>query len=88
MPCVYILRNSEGKYYIGSTVNLAKRLKHHAGGYTPSTKRLGKMSLVFSQEYETLKIARYVENRLKKLKRKDYIEKIIKDGFIKMKVLD
>ncbi len=39
---------------------------------------------VFSQEYETLTQALYIERKLKSLKRKDYIEKIIKDGKIKI----
>ena len=85
MPYVYILKTSSDKYYIGSTINLKNRLDHHQGGYTPSTKKLGKLSLIFSQEYPTLSEARLVEKRLKKLKRRDYIEKIIKDGFLKIK---
>lgn len=74
-----------GKYYIGCTDDLEKRLKHHLGGYTPSTSKMGKLELIFSQEYNTLEQARYVECRLKKLKRKDYIEKILEDGYIKIK---
>ncbi len=84
MPFVYILKSEKGKYYIGSTIDLPKRLKHHYGGYTPSTKSLGKLNLVLSQKYATLKQARYIELRLKKLKRKDYLEKIIKDGLIEI----
>ncbi len=85
MPFVYILQNEKGKYYIGSTIDLKNRMKHHAGGYTPSTKRLGKLELVFYQKYENLKEARMVEFKLKKLKRHDYIANIVKDGFIKIK---
>ncbi len=85
MPFVYILQNEEGKYYIGSTVNLEDRMEHHLGGYTPSTKRLGNIKLVFYQRYETLKEVRSIETKLKKLKRHDYIANIIKDGFIKIK---
>jgi len=85
MAYVYILQNEEGKYYIGSTINIAERLKHHSNGYTPSTHRLGNLKLVFSQKYETLKDARSVEYKLKKLKRHDYIASIIKDGFIRIK---
>ena len=62
------------------------RLKHHLGGATPSTKRFGGVKLVFKQEYINLKDARYIENRLKKLKRKDYLNKIIKDGFINITI--
>lgn len=85
MCFVYILKSlRDGRYYIGSTTNIEKRLKHHKGGFTPSTKRFGGVELVFQQKYESLKNARYIEKRLKKLKRKDYLEKIIKDGYIKL----
>ena len=40
--------------------------------------------LVFAQKYETLAQARTVERKLKRLKRKDYIEKIICDKYIKL----
>lgn len=87
MPHVYILESiTDGRYYIGSTINLESRLKHHISGHTPSTKRFGKIKLVFSQEYTSLKEARIIEKKLKKLKRKDYIQKIIDDGYIKIKV--
>ncbi len=87
MAYVYFLKSlRDGRYYIGSTDNLEKRLKHHMGGHTPSTKRFGGIELVFKQWYESLKDARIIEMKLKKLKRKDYLDKIIKDGFIKMGV--
>ena len=63
---------------------MEQRLKHHKGGYTPSTKRLGEITLVFSREYSSLEKAREIELRLKKLKRKDYITKVIQEGFIRM----
>lgn len=82
MAHVYILKTESGRYYIGSTTDLPERLKHHESGFTPSTKRMGDVNLIFSQEYLTLKEARLVESKLKKLKRRDYIEKIIADGRI------
>ena len=81
---VYFLKTESGKYYIGSTVDLDRRLKQHKSGHTHSTKRMGKLELIFSQEYSNLKDARNIEFNLKKLQRKDYIEKIIKEGYIKM----
>jgi len=84
MAFVYILQSETGRYYVGSTTDMAERLRHHAGGYTPSTRALGKMRLVLQQEYGTLSEARKVEGRIKRLKRKDYIAKIVKDGHIKM----
>ncbi len=83
MSFVYILKSlKDGRYYIGSTTNLEERLKHHKSGFTPSTKRFGGVELIFQQEYKLLKQARYIEKRLKNLKRKDYLDKIIKDGHI------
>jgi putative endonuclease len=81
---VYILHfNNSGKYYVGSTNNLERRLKQHRKGHTPSTKRLGsEFVLAFSQEIETLALARSVELRIKSWKRKDYIQRIISDGKI------
>ncbi len=85
MAFVYILKSLHtSKFYIGSTTNLKQRLPHHYGGFTPTTKRLGKVEMVFSQEYPTLKEARRIELKLKKLKRKDYIEKIVFDGYIRL----
>ena len=84
MAYVYILKSREdGRYYIGSTTNIKERLSHHFGGHTPSTKKFGKLQLELAQEYFTLKEARNVERKLKKLKRRDYINKIVKEGFIK-----
>lgn len=42
--------------------------------------------VVLTQGYATIEEARKIERKLKKLKRKDYIDKIVKDGHIKMKL--
>ena len=85
MAYVYILGTSSGKYYIGSTADLDRRVRQHQNKNTYSTKRLGKLDLIFSQEYHSLSDARSIERKLKKLKRRDYIEKIIKEGEIRIK---
>ena len=59
-------------------------MKQHASGHTPATNRLGEGNLVLKQEYQTLKDARSVEYKLKKLKRRDYIAKIVQGGYIKI----
>jgi predicted GIY-YIG superfamily endonuclease len=80
---VYILRDSRSRFYIGSTDNLSRRLYAHLNGHTQTTRNMRAPTLVFSQEYPTLSMARIIERRLKKLKRKDYIEKIVRDGYIR-----
>ena len=84
MAVVYILKSvSDGRFYVGSTKDLKQRLRHHHGGFTSSTKRFGIVTLVFSQEFPSLKEARLIEKKLKKFKRKDYIDKIVREGEIK-----
>ena len=82
---VYILKDEKGRFYIGSTNDLERRMIQHKIGHTQTTRNMNNPSLVLSQEYETLQIARIVEKKIKKLKRKDYIEKMIFDGYIKIK---
>ncbi|OHA92447.1 MAG: hypothetical protein A2665_00455 [Candidatus Zambryskibacteria bacterium RIFCSPHIGHO2_01_FULL_46_30] len=81
---VYILQDKNKKFYIGSTPNLEKRLKQHASGYTQTTRNMVNPKLVLKQEVSSLLIARRIENKLKRMKRKDYIEKIVADGYIKV----
>ena len=81
---VYILQDKKNQFYIGSTNNLTRRLKAHRYGHNKTTKRMEFPTLVLSQTYPTLTEARRIEIRLKKFKRKDYIVKIIQDGYIKM----
>ena len=85
MAWVYILQTKSGRYYVGSTSDLKRRLEQHVVGHTHSTARLHPTSVLLKQEYETLKEARSVELKIKKLKRKDYIEQMIKEGYIKIR---
>jgi predicted GIY-YIG superfamily endonuclease len=41
MAWVYMLRGSSGRYYIGSTENLARRLEEHRRGSNHTSHRLG-----------------------------------------------
>lgn len=85
MAWVYILKSKYAdRYYIGSTIDLESRLSHHKRGHTPTTKRFGDVDLVLSQKYETLKEARNIEKKIKLLKRKDYVKKMVRDGYIKL----
>jgi putative endonuclease len=83
MAHVYILKSEDEIFYIGSTDNLERRLKQHASGHTQTTRQKKIYKLVFKQKFPTLADARKIEKRIKKWKRKDYIEKIVQDGYIK-----
>jgi len=82
----YILQSKKNnRYYIGSTLNLKRRLEEHNSGKSTYTRNLRPLDLVFYQEYPNIIMARKIEYKLKSFKRKDIIEKIIEDGQIKTK---
>jgi putative endonuclease len=69
MAWVYILRGSSGRYYIGSTTDLARRLEQHRRGHTHSTRRLGQpLELVASLQLDSLAEARVLEREMKRKK--------------------
>jgi len=85
MGYVYVLQSERnGRYYIGSTNNLERRVEQHQAGLVKATKYILPLKLVFSQAFFILKEARSIEYRLKKFKSRKIIEQIIKDGTIKL----
>ena len=83
MAYVYILKSENGVFYVGSTNDLERRLRQHVAGHTQTTRQKKINKLVFKQEFDTLEAARKMETKIKKWKRRDYVEKIIEDGYIK-----
>jgi len=83
---VYILKSTNNKFYVGSTSDVDRRLKQHKNGHTQTTRNMKDIELVLVQKYTDLNIARKIEKRIKQLKRKDYIQKMIDDGEIRMKI--
>lgn len=81
---VYILKSiKNNKYYIGSSFDVNKRFKQHNSGKVTYTKNNRPYALVFNQEFDNRIIARKVERKIKNWKRKDFIDKIIKNQIIK-----
>ena len=69
MAWVYILRGSSGRYYIGSTENLARRLEEHRRGSNHTSRRLGdSLELVASKIVADGAEARRLEKTLKRKK--------------------
>jgi putative endonuclease len=82
--CLYILQSLKtDSYYIGITTNLAQRIRFHNSGYVKATKYKKPYKLVFRQEFQNIHLAHKAELKIKSWKRKDFIDKIIKDGYLK-----
>ena len=63
---VYILRSlRDGKYYIGYTSNLERRLEEHNSGRQRSTRHRVPFELVYYEEYESKSEAMKRERQLK-----------------------
>lgn len=78
MCYLYILHNQEkDRYYIGSTINIERRLKEHFAGKTRTTKILQTNKLVYLEELPNIHLAREREKKLKSYKSKKYIKWLI-----------
>ena len=83
MFTVYVLKSEkDGKYYIGITNDLEKRLIRHNKGYSRYTKNKGPFKAVYKEEYGTNSEARRRELYLKSLKSKLAIEKLINGAIV------
>ncbi len=85
MNFLYILKSDKnGRYYVGSTNNIERRLREHNSGKTISLKHLRPLTLVFKQTYAHLEDAKKIEQKLKKAKSRNILKKIIQEGRIRM----
>lgn len=83
MFTAYVLQSEkDGKYYIGSTDDLGKRILRHNKGYSRYTKNRGPFKIVFKQEFQTRSEAKKREYYLKSLKSKTAIDKLVQAAFV------
>ena len=77
MYYVYVLRNPKGILYKGFTSNLKKRLKQHNSndGFLSYTNNRGPWKLIYKEEYETEKNARFREKFLKSGVGREFLKK-------------
>ena len=78
MASLYILRSaSTGKFYIGSTIDLERRLSEHNREKSLFTRGRGPWELVYREEFPTSKEARRRELQIKSWKSHLSIQKLI-----------
>jgi putative endonuclease len=68
MATVYLLRSRSGRYYYGSTTDLARRMEQHSRGHTTTTAKDAPWQLIASRNFETLREARNQERIFKRWK--------------------
>src|SRR5439155_1030848 len=69
MPAaVYLLRSRTGRYYYGSTTDLARRLEQHSRGHTATTAKDGPWQLIANRDLSSLEAARKQERIFKRWK--------------------
>jgi len=66
MAWVYVIQNSEGRFYIGMTTDLEERLLDHNNGVSNWTKHRGPWKLIWSQKCSSVGEARKLESRPKR----------------------
>jgi putative endonuclease len=76
---LYILESkNNGKYYVGSTRDLEKRLRAHNAGKVRSTKGLIPLEIIYTECYMTNTEARKRESDIKKRKSRKFIDALMK----------
>jgi len=67
---VYILRCSDGSYYIGCTTNLEQRMAQHRSGSLPGYTSIRRpVELVWVSEHQSIRDAIQVERQMKRWSR-------------------
>ena len=78
---VYILESKESKrYYIGQTEDLYERVERHNKGYNLSTKAYIPWELKWWKEFKTRSEAVKAERMLKGLKKRERLEKYVREN--------
>ena len=76
---IYVLKSEkDNSYYIGSTSSIEQRIETHNSGNVISTRHKKPWTLIYKEEYLTLKEAIQRERQIKSWKKRRAIERLIK----------
>ena len=70
-----MLGNREGKLYKGRTGDMKRRLKEHNAGNTATTRKMGKVKVLYSEEFQDLEEAKKREVYFKTAAGRRFIKK-------------
>jgi len=68
-----------GRFYIGSTSNIERRIREHNQGKSKYTRLTRPFKLIYREVFNTITEARKREAYLKRLKSRKYIEQLIRE---------
>ncbi len=76
---MYILRSSStGRFYVGHTGDLTKRLFEHTHRRSPSTRDRGPWELVHAEQFPTRAQASRRERQVKSMKSHTWVEQLVR----------
>ncbi len=76
---MYILRSaSSGRFYVGHTENLSKRLSEHNAQRTVSIRNRGPWEVAYTEEFPTRAEASRRERQVKGMKSHTWIERFVR----------
>jgi len=83
MNYVYVLKSiKDNKLYIGSTSDIAKRIKSHNSGKVRSTKSRRPLELVYTESCNSVTASRKRENFLKSGQGRKWLKEFFRDNII------
>jgi putative endonuclease len=81
MSILYILQSeSSGRFYVGSTDDLERRLSEAQRGHTRSTRGRGPWKVVHKEEFTTILEARRRELEIKRWKSSKLIQALVREA--------
>jgi putative endonuclease len=76
--CYIIQSQSLGKFYVGETSDIEQRLKFHNSGFSEFTSKAKGWQIYLLISCKNREIARKLENHIKSMKSKTYIQNLLK----------
>ena len=81
MNYVHILKSlKDGKFYVGCTTNVERRLAEHNKGKTPSLRNRRPLEVVYVEKYDNLKEAYDREKKIKAYRGGEAFKKLVNGG--------
>ncbi len=73
----YVIEDERGERYKGVTSDLERRMKEHILGKTKTTRSMGKLRIIYKEEFDTFKKARAREVYFKSAAGRRFLKKVL-----------